>query len=142
MCQRCGHGECIKISRFFNYIFRYPVNVPSGIAHFPNDFQPLARTLVGHRYKRLIQYTKMPGGGHFAAMEEPKLFGDDVFSFVHKVEHLEKMKKWKSKVWYRKHNWIKSSFFFHLLFPFYGNTITLGGTMAEFCCIYQNCAFS
>ena len=95
---RSWHGECIIIYRFFDFIFRYPVNVPSGIAQFPNEFQPLARTLVGHRYKRLIQYTNMPAGGHFAAMEEPKLLGDDVFSFVHKVEHLEKMEKWKSKV--------------------------------------------
>ena len=33
----------------------------------------------------------MPTGGHFAAMEQPKLLVDDIISFVSRVEHLENM---------------------------------------------------
>ena len=72
------------------------MNVPSGIASFPHEFPPFPKAVAGHRFKKLIQYTHMPAGGHFAAMEEPKLLADDIFSFVYKVEQLGNTDKWNS----------------------------------------------
>jgi len=33
------------------------------------------------RHFRLVRWTEMPQGGHFAAMEQPKLFSDDIIAF-------------------------------------------------------------
>jgi len=33
----------------------------------------------------LVHYTKMPRGGHFACLEEPELFVEDVRQFFRKV---------------------------------------------------------
>ena len=33
----------------------------------------------------------MPRGGHFAALEEPELLAEDVFSFVEKLEQRDKI---------------------------------------------------
>jgi len=37
------------------------------------------------RQFKLIQWTDMPHGGHFAAMEQPELFSKDVLAFGKKV---------------------------------------------------------
>lgn len=53
---------------------------PTGIAHFPGElvFWPKS---YAERHFHLIRWTDMPHGGHFAAMEQPKLFSDDVLAF-------------------------------------------------------------
>jgi len=33
------------------------------------------------RHFNLVRWTDMPHGGHFAAMEQPRLFSDDVLAF-------------------------------------------------------------
>jgi microsomal epoxide hydrolase len=33
----------------------------------------------------LVHYTKMPHGGHFACLEQPQLFVDDVRAFFRKL---------------------------------------------------------
>ena len=43
----------------------------------------------------------MPTGGHFAAMEQPKLLADDIISFVYKVEQLDDMEPWNCKTRYK-----------------------------------------
>lgn len=56
--------------------------VPTGIAAFPDPvFIPMPRTMA-ERYYNLIHWTEMPRGGHFAAMEAPDLFLDDVRNFA------------------------------------------------------------
>ena len=47
--------------------------------------------------QNIVQYTYMPRGGHFAALEEPQLLAEDIFSFVRKVEVLEKEKETTGK---------------------------------------------
>jgi microsomal epoxide hydrolase len=53
---------------------------PTGIAHFPGElvFWPKS---YAERHFHLVRWTDMPHGGHFAAMEQPKLFADDVLAF-------------------------------------------------------------
>ena len=57
------------------------VDVPFACARFPGDFLASApRQWIAAQYN-LVQFTDMPRGGHFAAMEEPELLVQDVRTF-------------------------------------------------------------
>lgn len=67
-----------------------PIAVPTALAAFPQEFvKPPPVSFVTNRYTNIVQYTDMPRGGHFAAMEEPGLLAEDVWKFVAKVETME-----------------------------------------------------
>lgn len=57
-----------------------PKSVPTAFALFPRE-APTPRDWVA-RQANLVRYTEMPRGGHFAALEEPKLFVEDLRAFV------------------------------------------------------------
>jgi epoxide hydrolase len=57
-----------------------PVRVPTAVAVFPKEIIQVPRSWLEHRFD-LRRYTEMPRGGHFAAVEEPALFLDDVRAF-------------------------------------------------------------
>jgi pimeloyl-ACP methyl ester carboxylesterase len=62
-----------------------PVEVPTGIARFPKEeILRFPRSWVEQRY-HVTRWTDMPRGGHFAAMEEPELFAEDVCAFFRTV---------------------------------------------------------
>ncbi|XP_042330036.1 LOW QUALITY PROTEIN: epoxide hydrolase 1-like [Sceloporus undulatus] len=67
---------------------RTGVYVPTGVAAFPNELGHSPRSWVKRKMKKLVTYTYMPRGGHFAAFEEPELLAQDIKQFVRKVEHL------------------------------------------------------
>ena len=54
--------------------------VPTAVAIFPGEIFFSPRKWVEARYN-VVQWTEMPRGGHFAAMEEPELFLEDVTKF-------------------------------------------------------------
>jgi microsomal epoxide hydrolase len=56
------------------------VDVPTACAIFPKEITVPPRRWVEARYN-LTQWTVMPRGGHFAAMEEPELLVQDVRQF-------------------------------------------------------------
>lgn len=56
------------------------VEVPTGVARFPREIARFPRKWVENHY-RIVHWTEMPRGGHFAAMEQPQLFVDDVRAF-------------------------------------------------------------
>jgi microsomal epoxide hydrolase len=56
------------------------VTVPTGIANFPGEVTRTPRSWVEHRY-HVVHWTEHPRGGHFAAMQVPDLFVDDVRAF-------------------------------------------------------------
>lgn len=56
------------------------VTVPTGVANFPGELTVSERSWVERRYN-LVHWTEHARGGHFAAMEVPDLFADDVRSF-------------------------------------------------------------
>jgi pimeloyl-ACP methyl ester carboxylesterase len=58
-----------------------PVTVPSGLAHFPGEFYPMPSRRLAEQVYNLKHWSKLPAGGHFAAMEEPQLFAEDVIAF-------------------------------------------------------------
>ena len=58
------------------------VHVPVGLADFPLEPQRCPRSVASRRFTDIVQYTEMPRGGHFAAMEEPELLAQDLNGFV------------------------------------------------------------
>jgi microsomal epoxide hydrolase len=60
------------------------VDVPTGIAVFPAEMVRPPRVWCEQVYD-VAQWTVMPSGGHFAAMEEPQLLIDDVRTFFRRV---------------------------------------------------------
>jgi pimeloyl-ACP methyl ester carboxylesterase len=61
------------------------VDVPTGIARYPKEeILRFPRSWVEQRY-HVTHWVDMPRGGHFAAMEEPELFADDVIAFFRTV---------------------------------------------------------
>ncbi|XP_072300286.1 epoxide hydrolase 1 [Eucyclogobius newberryi] len=69
-----------------------PVVVPTGFACFPSELMHTPELWVRQKYKRLVSFTRMPRGGHFAAMEEPQLMAEDINQFVQIVESQIKAK--------------------------------------------------
>ena len=62
------------------------IEVPAGVATFPKDLTYPPREL-GERFLRVVRWTEMPRGGHFAALEEPELYTKDVQAFVSELRH-------------------------------------------------------
>lgn len=60
------------------------VSVPMGIARFPKDILPVPKTWIEKHYN-LIQFSEMPYGGHFTAMEAPEPFADALKEFIAKL---------------------------------------------------------
>ncbi len=56
------------------------LNVPTAFARFPDEPWSAPRDVIERSY-RLVRWTEMPRGGHFAALEEPDLFVRDVTDF-------------------------------------------------------------
>jgi pimeloyl-ACP methyl ester carboxylesterase len=60
------------------------VAVPTGIARYPKEVIRFPRSWVERRYN-VTHWADLPRGGHFAAMEQPDLFVDDVRAFFRTV---------------------------------------------------------
>jgi pimeloyl-ACP methyl ester carboxylesterase len=56
------------------------VELPTGIAQFPKEIMQAPRRWCEPNYN-ITSWTTMPRGGHFAAIEQPELFVDDVRAF-------------------------------------------------------------
>jgi epoxide hydrolase len=60
------------------------VGIPTGVARYPKEVLRFPRSWVEQRYN-VTHWTVMPRGGHFAAMEQPALFVDDLRTFFRTV---------------------------------------------------------
>ncbi len=60
------------------------IDVPTGIANYPGEITRTPRRWVERRY-HLTHWSEPARGGHFAAMEVPDLFVDDVRTFFRTV---------------------------------------------------------
>ncbi|XP_035984530.1 epoxide hydrolase 1-like [Fundulus heteroclitus] len=67
---------------------RTGIFVPTGLAAFPQELLHCPRSWAQIRYRNIVSYTFMPQGGHFPALEEPRLLATDVIQFAKKVEEL------------------------------------------------------
>lgn len=57
------------------------INVPCAIARFPREAPFPPRAWIERGY-RIVRWTDLPAGGHFAALEQPDLLARDVRAFV------------------------------------------------------------
>jgi len=60
------------------------VDIPTGVARYPKEVLRWPRSWVEGQY-RVIHWSVMERGGHFAAMEQPEIFVDDVRRFFRAV---------------------------------------------------------
>lgn len=60
------------------------VTVPTGVARYPKEPIRWPRAWVERQY-HVTSWTTMPRGGHFAAMEQPELFVEDLRDFLRTV---------------------------------------------------------
>ena len=57
------------------------IAVPMGYAEFPKEILRPPRSLAEKMYGDIRRWTKMPKGGHFAALEQPELLAEEVRAF-------------------------------------------------------------
>jgi microsomal epoxide hydrolase len=58
------------------------VKIPTGCAVFPKEFMRWAPRSYVERIYNVTSWTEMNSGGHFAAMEEPKMLIQDIRNFA------------------------------------------------------------
>lgn len=56
--------------------------VPTAIAMFPRDITPAPRSWADRGYDHVVQWTAMPRGGHFPAVEAVDILAEDIRSAV------------------------------------------------------------
>jgi pimeloyl-ACP methyl ester carboxylesterase len=54
------------------------VNIPVAVSAFPDEIYQVPRSWAEQAYPKLMQYTKLEKGGHFAAWEQPQLLSEDI----------------------------------------------------------------
>jgi len=59
--------------------------VPAGIAMFPGKAELIVPRECAERCYRVTQWTDMPRGGHFPALEEPEILAAHVRSFFAQI---------------------------------------------------------
>ena len=69
------------------------VACPVGAALFPKDAAGIPPRRLAERTLNVKRWTEMRHGGHFAALEQPRLFADDVRSFFGSLAAQEKAQK-------------------------------------------------
>ncbi|XP_070533911.1 epoxide hydrolase 1-like isoform X2 [Ptychodera flava] len=74
------------VPKLFSGAVSYVISVPTGIAAFPLEIPYIPENWAKQIFPDLVSYTRMPRGGHFAAMEEPLLLAEDLRQFVRKIE--------------------------------------------------------
>lgn len=67
-------------------LFRVPTPVPTGCTRFPVDIGQSTDWQLRDKYPNLVHSTWHSVGGHFAAMEVPKLLHADLVAFVKKLD--------------------------------------------------------
>jgi hypothetical protein len=50
------------------------ISIPTGCSLFPQELMRLSRRWAETRYKQIVYWNEVSRGGHFAAMEQPALF--------------------------------------------------------------------
>ena len=78
------YGRREEGGRFFPKNFTQ-IKTPTGIAMFPAEMSEWPPKSYLDRIFNIKQLTKMPKGGHFAAMEQPDLFIQDVVKFARTI---------------------------------------------------------
>ena len=78
------YGRREEGGRFFPKNFKR-ITVPTGIAIYPAEMSEWPPRSYVERIFNIKQWTEMKNGGHFAAMEQPELFIEDIVKFNRKI---------------------------------------------------------
>jgi pimeloyl-ACP methyl ester carboxylesterase len=57
------------------------IQVPTGYAEFPREILRPPRSLAARQYTDIQRWTRMPRGGHFAALEQPEALAEEIRAF-------------------------------------------------------------
>ena len=80
-----------NLSSYDTGVANTPVVVPVGFADLPHELTRAPRHQLTGKFPRLVSYSSLASGGHFAAMEVPEHLADDVINFASKVETMERL---------------------------------------------------
>merc|ERR1712127_703856 len=78
------YGRREEGGRFFPKDFK-KIEIPTAAAVFPAEMSEWPPRSYVDRMFNIKQLTKMPSGGHFAAMEQPELLVNDIVEFGKKI---------------------------------------------------------
>ena len=54
------------------------VNIPIAVSAFPDEVYQAPRSWMEQAYPKLIHYSKLEKGGHFAAWEQPEILVNEL----------------------------------------------------------------
>ncbi|MFC5822552.1 epoxide hydrolase family protein [Nonomuraea insulae] len=74
-----------QVSEWFNQVTTDTVTVPTGCSIFPKEIPRPSRRWAAKRYTDIRYWKEVAQGGHFAALEQPELFVDEIRSFFRLV---------------------------------------------------------
>ena len=74
-----------QVNRWITGAVDDPVAVPTGCSIFPRELQRPSRRWAARRFVDIRHWNELDRGGHFAALEQPELFVDEVRSFFRLV---------------------------------------------------------
>ena len=80
------YGRREEGGRFFPKDF-HRIETPTGIAAFPAEMSTWPPRSYIDRIFNIKQYTSMPKGGHFAALEQPDLLVEDIIKFSQALDN-------------------------------------------------------
>jgi len=75
------YGRHEEGGRFFPKDF-HRIEIPTAVAIFPAEMSEWAPRSYVDRIFNIKQWTEMPSGGHFAAMEQPEMLVNDIVKFA------------------------------------------------------------
>ena len=61
------------------------ITVPAGFAVYPEEIVPPVRSWVDNVFSHVVHWREYPRGGHFAALEVPQVYVEDVREFARHV---------------------------------------------------------
>jgi pimeloyl-ACP methyl ester carboxylesterase len=71
-------SACLYWESFYGGFRSVPVTLPSGCSIFPKEIYTPPRRLVERYYERLVYWNEVDRGGHFAALEQPSRFVEEL----------------------------------------------------------------
>ena len=78
------YGRREEGGRFFSKDF-HRIEVPTALAIFPAEMSLWPPRSYVDRIFNITRWTKMPKGGHFAALEQPELLINDIVEFARSI---------------------------------------------------------
>ena len=69
----------------FTGIDMSPIGVPMGASIFPKEIIRLSQRWAAKRFTQIKYWNELDRGGHFAALEQPELFVNELRSFFRLV---------------------------------------------------------